>query len=255
MKYSETDLILRIENRIPAYFVSLNGQTKFYTLASMLLESAAIHSDLHGFGYHDMKREKVYWVLSRFHVIMHAYPQMNEPVIIETWHKGPSRLFFLRDYRMLSEDNRLFATATTAWLILDGNTGKPKKMNGTGYLKGFDVGSLHAIESVPDKLPGIAEPDRQVSLIARYSDLDINNHVNAIKYIEWIQDFYDEKTYASGNVQEFQINYRAETRFGDNLEIRMQKPSQEDPFAYFEGIRLPDESSAFRARIKFGQFE
>ncbi len=44
MNYTESDLVLRIENRIPAYFVSLNGQAKFYTLASMLLESAGVHS-------------------------------------------------------------------------------------------------------------------------------------------------------------------------------------------------------------------
>ena len=253
MKYTEKDLILRIENRIPAYFVSLNGQTKFYTLASMLLEGAAIHSDIHGYGYHDMRRDKVYWVLSRLHVIMHSYPLMNEPVIIETWHKGANKLFFMRDYRMVSEENRLLATATTAWLILDGNTGRPKKDEDSN-LKKFNVENLYAIESLPDKLPGIPEPDRQVSVIARYSDMDINKHVNAMKYIEWIQDCYDEEVYEFFNVQEFQINYQLETRFAEEVDIRIKKLSSKDPFDYFEGIRSRDQNPAFRARIKFGKY-
>jgi medium-chain acyl-[acyl-carrier-protein] hydrolase len=254
MKYTESDLILRIEDRIPMYFVSLNRQIKFFTLTGMLLEGAAIHSSLHGYGYDDMMRDKVYWVLSRFHVIMHSYPRMGEKVVIETWHKGANRLFFLRDYRMLSEDNRLLASATSAWLVLDGNTGRPKKMDDANPFYEFDVDNLHSIESVPDKLPKIPEPDSQINVTARYSDLDINKHVNAIKYIEWVQDHYDEEVYKTKNVQEFQINYQLETRFGEEVEVRMKRFSEDDQFDYFEGIRTVDKNPAFRARISFGDF-
>ena len=58
MKHPKSDLILRIEDRIPAYYVSLNGQIKFYTLAGMLLETAARHANLLGYGYHDMIKDK-----------------------------------------------------------------------------------------------------------------------------------------------------------------------------------------------------
>jgi len=243
MKYTESDNILRFEQRIPAYFVSLNGQSKFFTLTGMLLEGAAIHSSLHGYGY-----------VSRFHVIMHSYPSLGEPVVIETWHKGANRLFFMRDYRMLSEDNRLLASATSAWLVLDGITGRPKKMTEVNPFRKFDVDNMHAIERVPDKLPQIQEPDSQIKITARYSDLDMNKHVNAVKYIEWIQDHYDEDVYVAKNVEEFQINYQLETRFGEEVEVRMKKSSEGGDYDYFEGIRTADQNQAFRARIKFGDF-
>ncbi len=252
MHIKESDLILRLENRIPAYYVSLNSQPKFYTLASMLLESAAIHSAMHGFGYYDMIRKRVYWVLSRFHVIMHAYPVMDQPVVIETWHKGSDKLFFTRDYRMFSEGGQLFSSATSAWLILDGATGRPRKPEEGNDFNEFGVPDLHAVEALPGKLPGLKEADRKISRTARYSDMDINKHVNAIKYIEWVQDFYGEETYANMNVCEFQINYQAETRFGEEVEIRIKKIPGNDSFDHFEGIRIQDDSSAFRARIKFG---
>ncbi len=44
MNYRESDLILRLDNKIPSYDVSLNGQTKFYTLCNILLDSAAVHA-------------------------------------------------------------------------------------------------------------------------------------------------------------------------------------------------------------------
>jgi medium-chain acyl-[acyl-carrier-protein] hydrolase len=252
MNYRESDLILRLDYKIPSYDVSLNGQTKFYTLCRILLDSAAVHANQYQFGYHDMQKENVYWVLSRFHIIMNGYPGMDDRVKVETWPKGIYRLFFMRDYRILSEDDKLLTTATTAWLVLDGNTGRPRKMEQHNSLHRFHADGLHAIERVPDKLPGITEPDRQISVLARYSDLDINRHVNAVKYIEWVQDCYPQEIYEKQNVKEFQINYQSETRYGDEVQIRIREASKGDPFEYLEGIRASGENTAFRARVQFG---
>lgn len=252
MKYRRSDLILKLDNKIPTYDVSLNGQTKFYTLCSILLDSAATHANKYRFGYHDMRKENVYWVLSRFHIIMHGYPSMDDHIKVETWPKGANKLFFMRDYRILSADDRLLTTATTAWLILDGNTGRPKKMEENNSLHSYHIDDFHAIEAVPDKLPRISEPDRQRPVVALYSDLDINKHVNSVKYIEWVQDCYPQEFYEKQNVKEFQINYQSETRYGEEVQIRIRNASTSDPFQYFEGIRASDENAAFRARLKFG---
>ena len=129
MAKPQSDLVLTLDYRIPTYFVSLNGQTKFYTLCNLLLESAARHAKLFQFGYDDMKRENIYWVLSRFQVSMRSYPKMDQPIKVKTWPKGINKLFFLRDFKILSDDGSVLADATTAWLILDLNTGRPKKIS------------------------------------------------------------------------------------------------------------------------------
>ena len=252
MNAPASDLIFRLEEKIPSYDVSLNGQTKFYTLCNILLDSAAVHANKFRFGYHDMRKENVYWVLSRFHIIMHGYPRMDDQIKVETWPKGVNKLFFMRDYHILSADERLLTSATTAWLILDGNTGRPKKMKENYNLHSFHVDDFHAIEAAPDKIPGIREPDRLRSVKARYSDLDINKHVNAVKYIEWVQDCYAQEIYENKNVIEFQINYQAETRYGETVQIRIKNASRADPFEYLEGIRASDGNAAFRARVRFG---
>jgi medium-chain acyl-[acyl-carrier-protein] hydrolase len=252
MSDRESDLILRLDTKIPSYDVSLNGQTKFYTLCNILLESAAVHANQYRFGYHDMQKENVYWVLSRFHIIMHRYPSMGDRVIVETWPKGLKKLFFMRDYRIHSEDGLLLTTATTAWLVLDGDTGRPRKMEQNNSLHRFYIPDFHAIEQMPGKLPGITGADRKMTVLARYSDLDINKHVNAVKYIEWVQDSYTQELYEKQNVTEFQINYKAETRFGEKVQIGIRTALDPDPFEYLEGIKDNDGNAAFRARIRFG---
>jgi acyl-ACP thioesterase len=160
----------------------------------------------------------------------------------------------MRDYRILAENDRLLTTATTAWLVLDQATGRPKKMAANNNLHRFHIDDLHAIEPLPGKLPVIKEPDRQMPVSAKYSDLDINKHVNAVKYIEWVQDCYSQDLYERQNVKEFQINYQAETRFGEQVQINIRKASETDPFDYMEGIRASDANAAFRARIQFASY-
>ena len=254
MKSPQSDMILTTDYNIPSYNVSLNGQTKFYTLCNILLDSAARHAKKFRFGYEDMKRENTYWVLSRFHIKMKSYPSMDQLVKVETWPKGVNRLFFLRDYRMYSMDGSTLADATTAWLILDGNTGRPKKIEETNNLPYYNVDGMHAIEHVPEKLPAISHPDDRIIRIARYSDLDINQHVNAVSYIAWIQDLFPSELYENQNVKEFQINYQSETRYGEEVEIRIQKEGAEKGFQYFEGIKNHDKATAFRAKILFDNF-
>jgi medium-chain acyl-[acyl-carrier-protein] hydrolase len=254
MKHRESDLILRLDHKIPSHDVSLNGQTKFYTLCNILLESAAVHANRLRFGYHDMQKENLYWVLSRFHIIMHEYPSMDDRVLVETWPKGADKLFFMRDYRMFSKRGSLLTTATTAWLVLDGNSGRPRKMENNSSLQRFYLHDFHAIEKVPDKLAAITDPDHQMTVVARYSDLDINKHVNAVKYIEWVQDCYPLEIYEKQNVKEFQINYQTETRFGQEVQINIKNASGSDPFEYLEGVRASDDNTSFRAKVQFGVF-
>ena len=73
-----------------------------------------------------------------------------------------------------------------------------------------------------------------------------------MKYIEWVQDCYPQEIYENKNVKEFQINYQAETRHGEEVQIRIRNASPMDPFEYLEGIRTSDENAAFRAKVKFG---
>ena len=254
MTKPQSDLVMTIDYRIPPYFVSLNGQTKFYTLCNLLLESAARHAMKFHFGYDDMKRENIYWVLSRLQVRMRSYPKMDHPIKVKTWPKGINKLFFMRDYRICSDDGSVLADATSAWLILDGNTGRPKKIDDSLNLHYYNVEGMNAIEEIPGKLPSVQTSSGSITRIARYSDLDINKHVNAVKYVEWIQDLYPIELYEGKNVKEFQINYHSETRYDEEVEIRTQKEENNEGFHYFEGVKNHTGSAAFRAKILFDNF-
>ena len=50
-----------------------------------------------------------------------------------------------------------------------------------------------------------------------YSDVDINGHINSVKYIEHILDLWDMDWYAHNKIKRFEIAYVAESHCGDKL--------------------------------------
>ena len=60
--------------------------------------------------------------------------------------------------------------------------------------------------------------DRPVAtLTAKYSDIDINGHVNSIRYIEHILDLFPIDLYKTKRIRRFEMAYVAESYFGDEL--------------------------------------
>ena len=51
-----------------------------------------------------------------------------------------------------------------------------------------------------------------------YSDLDVNNHVNNVRVVELVSDALDLQR-QPGFVSSLQVNYTAETAFGEQLSL------------------------------------
>jgi acyl-ACP thioesterase len=234
--------------RIPSYTVGANGRIKFYFICNFLFDIASTHASHLHWGFDDMRKNNQYWVLSRFHVKMLKYPVMQEMIHLETWPKGIDRLFALRDYRINNSAGDIICLATSAWLIVDAGTGKPLRISDFRELFDFNP-EKYSILEVPEKLPPVTNPDYQIPIRVSFSDLDINKHVNSGRYLEWIQDCYDEEFYVKKNIREFQVNFLSETRFGQTVILSRMKHIHFTDCHYFEGIKEKDKSASFRARI------
>ena len=61
-----------------------------------------------------------------------------------------------------------------------------------------------------------------------YHDIDVNGHVNSVKYIEHVLDLFGLDWYRSHRVKRFDIAYVAESHAGDELCFFMEKAAAKD---------------------------
>ena len=60
-----------------------------------------------------------------------------------------------------------------------------------------------------------------------YNDVDVNGHINSIKYIEHVLDLFPIEWYKEYDLKRLEIAYVAESHCGDKLAFSMQDGSDE----------------------------
>lgn len=235
---------------VAAYHTDINSILKPASFLDWAQEAAGLHADSFGFGYEKLIQTKTAWILSRMNVKFHKMPRWKDKVSIESWHKGLDRLFFLRDFTLTSESGERLVSATSSWLILNLET---RRISRSPELSDNNEICIHedVIETPAAKLvfPKDAETEVSVSHKVVYSDLDMNGHVNNVRYTVWAMDALPLEVTNSNVLKELTINFNSEVRIGDTVEIfvhRDDNPSPDVPdsqFSYYVEGRVDGKSS------------
>ena len=91
------------------------------------------------------------------------------------------------------------------------------------------------------------------SIDTYYSDVDVNGHINSVKYIEHIFDLWDLDWYLQHTIKRLEIAYVAESHQGDRLHFyREQRDSDLDfNVRITKSNELCEETETCRCRVLF----
>ena len=81
-----------------------------------------------------------------------------------------------------------------------------------------------------------------------YNDVDINGHINSVKYIEHVLDLWDMAWYKEHGIKRFEIAYVAEAHAGDKLSFYME---EENASTFNVRIVRGDGTECCRSKIVF----
>lgn len=160
-------------------------------LCSYFQEAAASHTiELSLTAFHLIPKGLT-WLLTDFHLEINELPVWGDRVTVKTWHYEPKALRIRRDFSLhFPGQEKALARAGSVWVMVNTDTGRPVKL--TGPLPG----NLDRFEKEPGQglspLSVISEPKTRVTssidITVMNSDIDFNNHVNNIRYIQWMCD-------------------------------------------------------------------
>ncbi|MFA6770148.1 MAG: acyl-ACP thioesterase domain-containing protein [Bacteroidales bacterium] len=237
------------------YEIDHNGFFKPYSFLNHAQEMANIHAQSLGFGYDHLITSGIVWVLSRLHVKFFRLPLWKENLSMETWHKGSDRLFGFRDYSVTDSKGIEVIAATSSWLIIDYKTRKLQRVDHAlvnGFKKTFN--NKNAIEEPASKIVMPSQMRHCNNKVVSISDIDINQHTNNARYLEWAMDSIDPQIIIKAQIKELWMNFNNESLLGQNIELycceqpTQNTPSQDTPLEiHIEGKR--DSESIFQTKI------
>jgi len=187
------------------------------------------------------------WVLSKLQLRVEKLPRWGERIAIETWGKRIERFYALRDFVVSTPDGERLASATSAWMILDRDTYRPQRLE--TLMKDFPWRPDSSV--VETSLRKVDEPGSDVSSCGYrvcFSDIDVNAHVTAARYLQWMLDSYPVTALTGKELKAAEISFLAEAVLGDEVIASLESRPGHD---LCRMRRAGDDQELCRARIEW----
>ncbi len=241
------------EYRIHVYETGPDGKVNLFSLFNYMQDIASEHAVMLGFGRDDLMKDNHFWVLSRIFAVFKELPSWGARLIVRTWPSGIEKIFALRNYEIVYPDGRVAASASSSWLIVDRTT---KRIHRPG-----ESFTQHTPELNPAILPVRSagkltdlQENGELDLKShvRVSDLDINLHTNNVNYLKWVCDTYDLDFIMKHHPCSAEINYLAESMFGDEITISSSgKEAGDNGFVNHSVFRTDDKKELCRIKLEW----
>ena len=203
--------------RVDSRDVDLFNQCRPSAILGLLQEAATQAAlELGVSGPQILEKYNCLWMITRNWVELDAPLRWNDLITIQTWHRGVSGVSSYRDFD-LYRDGRPIGQGTSVWVMVEADSRKLFRMRQLTEFEGTDGGERK--KSV--KLRRIAMPeqfDRRTRRDMRYSDTDINGHINNIHYADFACDSLHLEELGQGRfVRSLQIGYVNECQAGETI--------------------------------------
>ena len=213
------DKVGRYEFMAEPFHCDFSGRLFMGHLGNHMLNAADFHSTDRGFGMKRLMEINRSWVLSRLAIEMDEMPLQYTRFNVETWVESAMRYFTSRNFAVVGNDGKAYGYGCSIWAMIDTGTRQPTDIFSIddGAIKDWII----ADKPCPIDKGGRVKMSDDAELVRTietyYNDVDINGHINSVKYIEHVLDLWSLDWYRDHQIRRFEIAYVAEAHAGDQL--------------------------------------
>lgn len=195
-----------------------NGSMKYTELCQILQVCAALHSELGGISFSDMQIFNQAWVLSRMRVEILELPKWKDTISVKTWIVSLENSRCVRAMEVYLNSKKIISSETF-WVVMNTKSRRAEPLaipheHFEKYPTNFATQQrVSKIEF--DDIDGLSNTRKIV-----FSDLDIVNHANSVKYLEWCLDCLDENIIIDQKLMSLEMNYLKELSLRDDITIK-----------------------------------
>lgn len=195
------------------------GHCRPSALLGHLQEAATLAAERGGFGRDRLLQEcDGFWMLARLWYRLERPLRWDETVTIRTWHRGGKTALMYRDFDIWAGEEKV-GEAVSGWVLADVSTRKLLRLGNISALENTDGGDL-CKDILLSKLRLPKEMERVERRKMRYSDTDINGHVNNTRYADFACDALGMEQLPEGVfLSSMQLGYTAECRAGEEVTL------------------------------------
>ncbi|HCD51446.1 MAG TPA: acyl-[acyl-carrier-protein] thioesterase [Balneolaceae bacterium] len=199
---------------IRANEVDITGKATLPAILSLFQEVAGNNAKALNFDITDMHEQNLTWVLHRMDININRLPDWRQTITIETWPASGDALRAYRNYRILDDSGNELINCLSYWMIINLETRRATRIP-EAVLATRLTEREHVTPVKSNRIRPFRDGDKNISFTVRRSDLDMNNHVNNARFMEWMVELLSyEEIHSLSN---FDIVFMHEGLLGDTL--------------------------------------
>ncbi|XWS69859.1 hypothetical protein CRYUN_Cryun03dG0000100 [Craigia yunnanensis] len=207
---------------IRSYEIGADSTASIETLMNHLQETAINHcrsAGLLGEGFGstpEMCKKNLIWVVTRIQVVVDRYPTWGDVVQVDTWVSASGKNGMRREWLVSdSKTGEILTRASSVWAMMNKLTRRLSKIpeEVRGEIEPYFMNSDPVVAEDSRKLVKLDDSTAEYvhkGLTPRWSDLDVNQHVNNVKYIGWILESAPLPILETHELSSMTLEYRRE---------------------------------------------
>lgn len=199
---------------------------------TLLEETAASHCLAIGHGLCDLLEQGIGWVLLSGFYRMERYPKYHERITIRTWISGYTKTSAIRENLILDDQGAVIGSATGVWVFFNIKRRRPVAIpESIRNLWGrFPQRSTH--KDVRKSIEAIDSAKFQASFVVSRCDLDTNDHLNNVRYLQWLLETMPCDIRDSQFLHSIDGRFISEAHYGDRIESLTDPDSREASYLH-----------------------
>ena len=194
------------------YYIGSNDVDQFLELKlssffKLMQDIATEHAEILDIGKANTLDKGLYWVITRVEVDIIRMPKYLQTIVLKTYPGDDLKFIFPRYFILEDLKGNVLMRASSTWMVLNKNNHHPclNPFNGKSLPPEHYEGELPLPRKCITSDTSLVETRK-----VRYSDVDLNGHLNNTKYIDYIIDIHDSDFYKKNSITHFLINYDKE---------------------------------------------
>ena len=194
-------------------------------------DAAGAHATKLGINGIDLLRDGRCWMLTRVRYDVLKQPALYQDLVVKTWPVESKRIELDRDFLIYDENDELLIRGSSQWVVMDiSDRESPKLVPARDFEFGLDeyVTERSFERAFPRAVYGEIVSENPYPCRSEYSDLDMNDHVNNIKYAKFALNAVATELTASSEISAFRIDFSKEVRAGELLNVHYKRVENSD---------------------------
>jgi len=217
-------------------------ELRLSSLFLMMQDVATEHAEIFGVGKSETIDKGQFWVITRYSVSIIKNPKYLDNIYVRTYPGDDKKFIFPRYFEVASEDGEILIRASSTWCVL-------KASDHSISFDPFDGKVLPSEHHEGEEPLPMKVVKTEKTLVekrkVRYSDTDLNGHLNNTKYIDYILDMHSSEFYKENRIKHITINYEKEILAGDEVSLYSNGKNPE----YING--MVGDKNIFEAELLF----